>query len=133
MSQRNYQEKIKILDGVTAAGTSSVVIDCKDYRNQVVTIVGTGSAVATIKVKISDQDDVAFGSAQSATNEWSYASTRDYAGNGTITTASDGIVFSSAGVVKHEVNINATGKMTLQVTSYTTGTFDAWITQTDNK
>jgi len=106
MSMRNTTEYST--DALTAANENTPMLNCKDYRNAILTITAANSANCTIKVYGSslearpDLDDAA-----SASNSYSPIESVNL-DTGTKVDWSTGIVYagSADGIASYEVNVN---------------------------
>ena len=77
MNERKRLESTRIVDGATSAVSSSPY-PIEDYSNIMLTVVGSDTASATLKVVGSFQYDAPdFSQSADADNQWSYISVRD--------------------------------------------------------
>lgn len=110
MSKRRYQNYI-LLDAKATTGAGTAV-NIQDYRHHILYFAtdGGGDAALTVKFQISNANDQpAWGSAQSVTNEWDYADVVPYMTKAnTIYYGDDGIAVATADDYQY-VQINTDG------------------------
>jgi hypothetical protein len=119
---RHYglQEELIISDAV-ATVANSAKIDVKDYMHVNLCVIGTDTASFTLKVKGSDQEDVDFSAAASKINRWAYVECINLADRTDIRKGSVGIVIAANSVGLYEINANGLAKVTIEVSSWTSG------------
>ena len=123
MIERKWLESTKLLDWATSA-TSSNPYPIEDYANMMLTIVGSDTASATIKVVGSFQLEAPdFSQSADADNQWSYISVRDLE-DGTNIDGTTGVSISTDGVNSYLVNTPWLRWIWVVITTYTTGTID---------
>ena len=122
MAHRGYQEKT-VLSAAAATGIGTV-IDVRDYSTIMLSFASASSGNLTAKIKGSiriREDDVAFGSAYSATNHWTYVESVD-ANNGDIVDGDTGFVVAGADASKtYEANVEGLTFLTVDVIARTAG------------
>jgi hypothetical protein len=118
----------KILDSITA-NTNSGAIDVEDFETVVLSIITTGTVLATVKVKGSIAATAPnYASASSLLNPYSYIGIKDY-NTGSIVTGSTGITISTASVVLVELNVNGLTNIGVEVSGMTGGTVSVFATR----
>ena len=114
---RDYLPEDAILDGKQATG-DGITLDVKDYRHKCLALstlgVGAGDTVK-FKVKGSNQEDVDFGSAKSATNRWDYIAVVDLQSGSTIAGDTGISVADANDVMLFAVNVDGLAKLTVEV------------------
>ena len=93
----------------------------------------SNSFSATVQVQISDQSDVVFTSAASATNRWSYVQIKDLITN-TAIDGGTGITSSGTDLTKtYEVNTNGQYWISAQFTAYSAGNINLMVTAINDR
>lgn len=116
----------------TGSGTHTVllkskVVYCKGFTDMSLTIATANSANFTVKAQISDQEDVNFENAASATNAWSYVQNIDNE-DGSSVDGNTGITQDTPGTDESKrfaINIDRATWFCLDITSWTAGTMTA--------
>lgn len=123
--------RVNIADAGTGTHTmhlKSRVIDVEDYEHIMLSLHTDNSANFTVKLQGSNQDDVNFENAASATNRWDYIQNVDLEDAANL----DGDTgFAPTGTDDNrewEVNVNGFKWICLDVTSWTAGNLDARVT-----
>jgi len=118
---RKYTDQFTILSAKAATGTG-VVMNVEDYRHVLITLSSQSSANFTVKFQGSQSDTApAFGSAQSATNEWDYIEVKDLQNNDAID-GDTGVAFAGTDDVRlFEMNTNGLKWVTATVTARSAG------------
>lgn len=130
---RSLTNNLTLFDAKAANGTSTVIIDAASYRNTLITVFAATGSTGTIKVKGSNEDEPAFGSAVSVTNKWDYVGIVNLNSHSEIT-GDTGVAYSDAtGVDIFEVNINAFRWLTVELSEYSAGAFTVTSCQTNNQ
>lgn len=124
-------DRVNITDAGTGTHTlhlKSRVIDVEDFRHLSLAMCTAGNANFTIKIQRSNQENVDFESAASATNRWDYVQTIDNEDGSTY----DGDTgFAPSGIDDNKIfaiNIDAAKWVCLDVTTWTAGTISAYLT-----
>ena len=122
MAHRGYQEEL-VVSAAVADGIGNI-IDVRDYRTIMLSFATASSGNMTAKIKGSIRlrpEDVAFGSAQSATNHWTYVEAVD-ANDGTIVDGDVGFAVSGTDLfTTYEVNVEGLTSLTVDVSSWVAG------------
>lgn len=102
---RRIQLPDPLLNGVTEATLSNKVL-VEDFRHLTLLILLVG-ATTTIKVKVSDYDNVDFSAASTVSNPWYYVDLKGLGDGGTTVTGSTGVTGTTATSQKgYAVNID---------------------------
>lgn len=104
----------------TAKGTTGVgqQIFIGSDRNQAFSVYGAGTITATIKVRVSSQEDVDLTAVVSATNRWSYADLAPSNTAGVIIDGDTGLTWAgTAGNFEFEINQNCYTQAALEITA----------------
>lgn len=102
---RRIQLPEPLLNGVTSATLSNKVL-VEDFRH-ITLLVFLAAATTTIKVKVSDSDNVNFAAASTVANPWYYVDLKGLGDGGTTVTGSTGITGTTATSQKgYAVNID---------------------------
>lgn len=121
----------------TGTGTHSFnligkVISICDWRHIELGLFTANSSNSTIKIQISDQDDVNFANAASATNRWSYVQLKNLDDAATVN-GSTGLVTAGTDFAKtYEVNINGQKWLSANFTAYTAGNVNLTVKSFNN-
>ena len=132
-------QKYIILDEKAATGHGTA-INCKDYKNAVITIVTTASANFTVKAAGSIQgDDLAaeaapnFAAASTPTNQWSLIQMIDY-NDGATVDGDTGVSSAGTDISRTlEMNINGLEWIDFNVTDYVAGKITVKVLLLDNQ
>ena len=126
MSIRQVMPEVAVFDGVVAT-TSSARYDVASYRHVTFFLTTADSFVGTVKVKGSEQANVDFTSAQSATNRWDYVQAKILDTGATINGVT-GVAFTGTdNHVLYEVNTNYLKNIGFETSDYTTGTVSIFL------
>lgn len=121
------------INQATLTGTGhSGKIFVRGFRNCGIGLFASGTVNMVVKVKIGFGDTVDFGSAASATNKWSYATSTDLSAPGKVA-GGTGYTLTTAGQKDLEVDVNAADWVGVEVSSYTSGTLGVSFHISDNK
>ena len=122
MAHRAYQEET-VLSAKAATGIGTV-IDVRDYNSVMLSFASASSGNLTAKIKGAirlREADVAFGSAQSATNHWTYVEGVD-ANNGDVVDGDVGFVVAGTdAAITYEANVEGLTFLTVHVTARSAG------------
>lgn len=118
---RRFSEQFVILAAKAATG-SGVAMKVTDWEHILITLSSQDSANFTVKFQGSHSDTCpAFGSAQSATNEWDYIQIKDYQNNSAID-GDTGVAFAGTDDVRlFEFNTNGLNWVTATITARSAG------------
>ena len=123
MLERKWLTSTRIIAWATSAVSSSPY-PIEDYSNIMLTIAGSDTASATIKVVGSFQLDAPdFSESADVDNQWSYISVRDLE-DWTNIDGTTGISLETDGVSSYLVNTPWLRWVWVVITTYTTGTID---------
>lgn len=127
--RKRYYE---IFDDQAATGSTTAVF-VGDAKEVEIVIVGTDTAVATIKVAGGFQTSaegsgaaVNFGAASSKTNQWTYQAAKN-SDSDSVIAGSTGLAISANGTYRLKANTNYIEWIGLAITAYTTGKFSAYV------
>jgi len=130
---RSLTNNVKLFDAQDENATSTILLNTSSYRNTLISVFASTGSTGTIKVKGSNEDEPAFGSAVSATNKWDYVGIVNLNSHQEIT-GDTGVVYTGAtGVEIFEVNVNAFKWITVELTGYSAGEFTVEACQTNNQ
>jgi len=115
---------ITSLDAGTGAHTYTLtgnVFKVYDYRHIDLMAFSSGNFNGTVKIQISNQEDVNFNNAASKTNRWSYVQLKDLIDASTVN-GSVGVTSAGTDISKtYEININSVKYLSANYSAYTTG------------
>lgn len=118
---RRFSKQFTVLSTQAATGTG-VAMQVEDWEHVLITLSSQTSANFTVKFQGSHSDACpAFGSAQSATNEWDYIQVKDYQNNAAVD-GDTGVAFAGTDDVRlFEFNTNGLKWVTATVTARSAG------------
>lgn len=122
---RSFQDSFTILNAVAATGAGSAML-VSDFRDLMLAIQTSGSANFTLKVQGSMQNtQPTWGSAATATNQWTYIQIIDLADQSVVNGAT-GVTSAGSDVSRSfEVNVNGLQWINVNVTAYVAGAITA--------
>lgn len=137
VSETKGGDAVDITDA--GSGENRAVLKCKGIivaksKHNILTIASSGNANFKPMVQGSEQEDVDFNAAQSATNRWEYIMIKDLQDNSTIAGDTGITGFSGSDDVRmFEINTNATYIVNVVMTSIVAGSLNATLRSYDNK
>lgn len=107
-------------------GTADVAqVSARDFQNIAISMVGTDTAVFSVRVKGSlQQEPPDFTTASTIGNQWSYIQLKDDIADGYLN-GDEGVVFDADDTVSLELNTSVLTWVTVEVFNYTSGTLTA--------
>lgn len=129
---RRIQLPNPILNAVTAATLSGKVL-VEDFRNITLLVFLVG-ATTTIKVKVSDSDNVDFSAASTVANPWYYVDLKGLGDGGTTVTGSTGITGTTATSQKgYAVNIDNAKWLAVDADALSAGSVSVLLSMATNE
>lgn len=128
----NFHPLMAIMTAKAATGIGAPML-VADFKNVMLQLIGTGTAVFTVKFQGSYSDEMPdFVSAQSDTNAWDYVEVVDLQ-DGTVIDGDTGITFSAADVRNVELNTNGMQWVCARITAFTSGALTVKLKAYDNE
>lgn len=121
-----------VLNAITSATLSGKVL-VEDFRHLVLTVLLTG-ATTTIKVKVSQADDVDFSAASTVTNPWYYVDLKGLGDGATTVVGSTGITGTAATSQKgYAINVDMAKWVAVHAEALTAGSVSAILSMATNE
>lgn len=129
---RSITPEVTLFTDRTTTGTSTVTLNCSDYRNQVFMIGGTDTPTANVKIKGSNSDTCPdFSATATPTNAWDYLNTVNLQSKTSV--SGDTGITVVAGVEQVEANENVMRWMTAEVSAISAGKVTVRAVQSTNE
>lgn len=122
-----------ILHNAIAAPALSAKVLVEDFRHSSILVLLVG-ATTTIKVKVSNADDVDFSAASTVDNPWYYVDLKGLGDGGTTVIGATGVTATTATTHKaYAVNIDMAKWMAVDVESLSVGTVSVLLSRATNE
>jgi hypothetical protein len=128
---RQIREEVAVFSAKAATGWSPKV-DTSQLRHVTFYFSTQDSANLTLKIAQSDQDDVAFGTAQGPTNRWDYVKVKDLEDDAGIDGDTGIVVTGTDAFYRLEINSNYAKWTAFQVSARSAGSVNIHIAGSSN-